>query len=72
MEIDIQEIRVLASRNPHMRINTLLHHLEKRQKVEELKQAQYRHMTGKSALQQAVDEMKREPSLWERLMGRNG
>lgn len=70
MEIDIQEIRVLASRNPNMRINTLLHHLEKRQKVEELKQAQYRHMTGESQLDRAVEDGRMPTSFFQWLLKR--
>lgn len=37
MNVDLEDIRAMAARCPNMRINTLLHHLEKRQKVEELR-----------------------------------
>lgn len=70
--IDLEEIRSMAARNPHMRVNTLLHLLEKRKKVEELQAAQYQQHSGKSHLQQAFDDgrLKPEPSFWEKLMGR--
>lgn len=37
MNVDLEDIRAMAARHPNMRVNTLLHQLEKRRKVEELR-----------------------------------
>ena len=56
MNISIEDIRAMAARNPHMRVNTLLHQLEKRRKVEELREqrerrdAMVKEMDAKSGL----------------------
>ena len=77
MKFSVQDIEQIASRAPNMRANTLLHHLKKLEKAEELKEAQYRHVAGKSAaLQQVVDEGRLEPnrsqpfSWFDQLLGR--
>jgi hypothetical protein len=36
--IDLDELRAIAGTSPHMRIGALLHMLEKRKKVEELRE----------------------------------
>jgi len=40
--IDLEELRAIAGASPHMRIGALLHMLEKRKKVEELRDQQNR------------------------------
>jgi len=76
--IDLEELRAIAGTSPHMRIGALLHMLEKRKKVEELREERDRINTPLSAnvdqghkrpLQAVVDE-KSKQSFWERIMGR--
>lgn len=42
MNVDLEDIRAMAARHPNMRVNTLLHQLEKRRKVEELREQRER------------------------------
>jgi predicted LPLAT superfamily acyltransferase len=56
MNVDLEDIRAMAARHPNMRVNTLLHQLEKRRKVEELREqrasrdAMIKEMDAKSGL----------------------
>jgi len=56
--IDLEEIRSMAAKNPHMRVNTLLHLLEKRKKVEELREQRNR----RDAIVKEIDALEDEKS----------
>lgn len=66
MNIDIEDIRAMAARYPNMRVNTLLHRLEKRRKLEELREERERR-------EMASEAMKPQPiySWFEKMMGRS-
>ncbi len=65
MNVDLEDIRAMAARHPNMRVNTLLHQLEKRRKVEELREERERREMVREAL-------KPQPiySWFEKMMGR--
>lgn len=50
MRFTIQDIEQIASRAPNMRANTLLHHLRKLEKAEELRAAQVDRQTEQKPL----------------------
>jgi hypothetical protein len=50
MRFTIQDIEHIASRAPNMRANTLLHHLKKLEKAEELRAAQVDRQTEQKPL----------------------
>lgn len=45
MKFSVQDIEQIASRAPNMRANTLLHHLRKLEKAEELRAKQVQEQT---------------------------
>lgn len=60
MNVDLEDIRAMAARHPNMRVKNLLHQLEKRRKVEELRKEKakeadkplwsaFLHLMGKSS-----------------------
>jgi hypothetical protein len=50
MKFSIEQIEAIASRAPTMRANTLLHHLKRLEKAEELRAAQVDRQTDKKPL----------------------
>jgi len=64
--IDLDELRAIAGTSPHMRIGALLHMLEKRKKVEELREQRNR----RDAMVKEIEALEQPTSFFQWLLNR--